>query len=174
LARLPLKYRKKGGTLEMTNGLKSLSLLAMVSLLGLLITGCNLGGAADYGDTGGGSGSQAGAPAAASPNSNMSNIKMPEKRTSEASKENTPNSALNEVIIQNFSFAPATLTVKAGTKVTWVNRDDEPHTAADTDKRFKSSTLDTGDKFSFTFNEPGTYNYYCTLHPKMTGQIIVK
>jgi len=80
----------------------------------------------------------------------------------------------NEIVIQNFAFEPSTLTVKAGTKVTWVNRDDEPHTATATDKRFNSKTLENGDRFSTEFNEPGTYKYYCALHPKMTGQIIVK
>ena len=80
----------------------------------------------------------------------------------------------NEIVIQDFSFQPATLTVRVGTKVTWVNRDDDPHTATATDKRFNSKTLDTGDQFSFEFKEPGTYNYYCALHPKMTGQVIVK
>jgi plastocyanin len=80
----------------------------------------------------------------------------------------------NEIVIQNFAFEPATLTVKAGTKVTWVNRDDEPHTATATDKRFNSKTLENGDRFSMEFKEPGIYKYYCALHPKMTGQIIVK
>ena len=80
----------------------------------------------------------------------------------------------NEIVIQNFAFEPSTLTVKVGEKVTWVNRDDEPHTATATDKRFASKTLDTGDQFSTEFKAPGTYKYYCALHPKMTGQIIVK
>jgi plastocyanin len=80
----------------------------------------------------------------------------------------------NEIVIENFSFEPATLTVKVGTTVTWVNKDDEPHTATATDKRFNSKTLDTGDRFSQEFNAPGIYNYYCALHPKMTGKIIVK
>ena len=80
----------------------------------------------------------------------------------------------NEIVIQNFAFEPATLTVKAGTKVTWVNRDDEPHTATATDKRFNSKTLENGDRFSTEFTQPGTFKYYCALHPKMTGQIIVK
>ena len=80
----------------------------------------------------------------------------------------------NEIVIQNFAFEPSTLTVKAGEKVTWVNRDDEPHTATATDKRFNSKTLENGDRFSTEFNAPGTYKYYCALHPKMTGQIIVK
>lgn len=80
----------------------------------------------------------------------------------------------NEIVIQNFAFEPATLTVKVGATVTWINRDDEPHTATATDKRFNSKTLENGDKFSTEFNAPGTYKYYCALHPKMTGQIIVK
>ena len=80
----------------------------------------------------------------------------------------------DEIIIQNFLFQPSTLTVKVGTKVTWINRDDEPHTATDTEKRFGSKALDIGDSFSTEFTKPGTYNYYCALHPKMTGKIIVK
>ena len=80
----------------------------------------------------------------------------------------------NQIVIQNFAFEPATLTVKPGTKVTWVNRDDEPHTATATDKRFNSKTLENGDRFSMEFNQPGIYKYYCALHPKMTGQVIVK
>ena len=86
----------------------------------------------------------------------------------------TPVTNPNEVVIANFSFEPATLTVKAGTTVTWVNQDDEPHTATATDKRFNSKTLDNGDRFSQEFNAPGVYNYYCALHPHMTGKIIVK
>ncbi|HZT58704.1 MAG TPA: cupredoxin family copper-binding protein [Pyrinomonadaceae bacterium] len=82
--------------------------------------------------------------------------------------------AQNQIVIENFTFKPATLTVKAGTKVTWVNRDDVPHTATDTDKRFNSGALDTDDRFSFTFEKPGTYDYFCALHPKMTGRIVVK
>ena len=82
--------------------------------------------------------------------------------------------AANEIVIQNFAFEPATLTVKAGTKVTWVNRDDEPHTATANDKRFNSKTLENGDRFSMEFSQPGIYKYYCALHPKMTGQVIVK
>ena len=84
------------------------------------------------------------------------------------------NATENEIVIQNFAFEPATLTVKAGTKVTWVNRDDEPHTATATDKRFNSKTLENGDRFSTEFKEPGTYKYYCALHPKMTGEVVVK
>ena len=84
------------------------------------------------------------------------------------------NTDANEIVIQNFAFEPSTLTVKAGTKVTWVNRDDEPHTVTATDKRFNSKTMENGDRFSMEFTKPGTYKYYCALHPKMTGQIIVQ
>ena len=91
-----------------------------------------------------------------------------------AARTNTASANPNEVVIANFSFEPATLTVKAGTTVTWINHDDEPHTATATDKRFNSKTLDNGDRFSQEFNAPGVYNYYCALHTKMTGKIIVK
>ena len=79
-----------------------------------------------------------------------------------------------EVKIDNFSFGPAAVTVAVGTTVTWVNRDDIPHTVVSTEKVFKSKTLDTGDKFSFTFTKAGTYPYFCSLHPKMTGQVVVQ
>jgi plastocyanin len=105
--------------------------------------------------------------------SQMSDMNMPEMHHARVNSETLPTNA-NEIVIENFAFQPATLTVKVGTKVTWVNRDDEPHTATATDKRFNSKTLDNGEQFSTEFNQPGTYNYYCALHPKMTGQIIVK
>lgn len=81
-----------------------------------------------------------------------------------------------EVKIDNFSFGPATLTVSAGTTVTWTNRDDIPHTvvSADDPKIFKSKVLDTDEKFSFTFTKAGTYPYFCSIHPKMTGKVIVQ
>jgi plastocyanin len=81
-----------------------------------------------------------------------------------------------EVKIDNFSFVPASLTVAAGTTVTWTNRDDIPHTVVSNDeaKTFKSKVLDTDDKFSFTFSKGGTYSYFCSIHPKMTGKIIVQ
>jgi len=80
------------------------------------------------------------------------------------------------VTISNFAFAPSVLTVAPGTKVTWANNDEEPHTvmSADGGKMFKSPALDTDDKFSFTFDQPGTYKYFCSIHPHMTGLIIVK
>jgi plastocyanin len=79
-----------------------------------------------------------------------------------------------QVTIDNFNFTPAAVTVHAGTKVTWVNKDDVPHTATSDDKLFGSRALDTDDKFSFTFQTPGTYSYYCSVHPKMTGKVVVK
>ncbi|HXH47848.1 MAG TPA: cupredoxin family copper-binding protein [Terriglobia bacterium] len=78
------------------------------------------------------------------------------------------------VNIENFSFGTATLTVPAGTTVIWINKDDVPHTVVSTEKAFSSSVLDTDDKFSYTFTKPGTYPYYCSVHPKMTAKVVVK
>jgi plastocyanin len=86
----------------------------------------------------------------------------------------TPQPATLEVKIDNFSFGPATLTVAAGATVTWTNRDDIPHTVVSTDKVFKSKVLDTDEKFSYTFTKAGTYAYFCSVHPKMTGSIVVQ
>jgi plastocyanin len=87
-----------------------------------------------------------------------------------------PEASPNQIVIDNFAFRPSTLTVKAGTKVTWVNRDDVPHTATSSVKprAFDSGTLDTDDKFSHVFAKPGTYDYFCALHPRMTGRVVVK
>jgi amicyanin len=79
-----------------------------------------------------------------------------------------------EVKIDNFSFGPGTLTVPVGTTVTWTNRDDIPHTAVSTEGAFKSKVMDTDEKYSFTFTKPGTYPYFCSIHPKMTGKIVVQ
>jgi plastocyanin len=79
-----------------------------------------------------------------------------------------------EVKIDNFSFGPATLTVPVGTSVTWTNRDDIPHTVVSTEGVFKSKVLDTDEKFSFTFSKAGTYPYFCSMHSKMTGKVIVQ
>ena len=77
------------------------------------------------------------------------------------------------VHIANFTFARPTVTVKAGTTVTWVNDDDIPHTVVAVDKSFKSKVLDTGDRFSFAFAKPGQFAYFCSIHPHMTGKVIV-
>jgi plastocyanin len=85
-----------------------------------------------------------------------------------------PSAANAEVKIDNFSFGPETLTVAAGTTVTWTNRDDIPHTIVSTDAVFKSKVRDTDEQFSYTFVKAGTYPYYCSVHPKMTGKIVVQ
>ena len=79
-----------------------------------------------------------------------------------------------EVKIDNFSFGPAAITVPVGTTVTWINRDDIPHTVVSTEKVFKSKVLDTDEKFSYTFTKPGEYPYFCSIHPKMTGKVVVQ
>jgi plastocyanin len=91
-------------------------------------------------------------------------------------KDEAPPEKPNQVVIDNFRFSPRKLTVPAGTKVTWVNRDDVPHTATSTAKPrvFDSKSLDTDDRFEHVFATPGTYEYFCAVHPHMTGQIIVK
>jgi plastocyanin len=86
----------------------------------------------------------------------------------------TSASAAGEVKIDNFSFTPATTTVPTGTTVTWTNSDDVPHTVVSDDKIFKSKVLDTDEKFSYTFTKPGTYSYFCSVHPKMTAKIVVQ
>ena len=82
--------------------------------------------------------------------------------------------ATAEVKIDNFSFGPGTLAVAVGTTVTWTNRDDIPHTIVSSDAVFKSKVLDTDEKFSFTFSKAGTFPYFCSIHPKMTGKVVVQ
>jgi amicyanin len=89
-----------------------------------------------------------------------------------ASAQATP--ATMEVKIDNFTFGPAELTVRAGTTITWTNRDDIPHTVVSTDKAFKSKVLDTDEQYSSTFHTPGTFSYFCSIHPKMTGKVVVQ
>ena len=79
-----------------------------------------------------------------------------------------------EAKIDNFAFTPQTITVKAGDTVTWTNRDDIPHTVTSSTGAFRSKALDTDDTFAFTFATPGTYKYFCALHPHMTGSIVVE
>ena len=78
------------------------------------------------------------------------------------------------VKIDNFTFGPQKLTVKAGDTVTWENVDDIPHTVVATNRSFKSKALDTNDKFSFTFTTPGTFEYFCSLHPHMKASVVVE
>jgi len=79
-----------------------------------------------------------------------------------------------EVKIDNFSFGPGTITVPAGTTVRWVNHDDIPHNVVSNDKSFKSKVLDTDEAFTYTFTKAGTYDYFCSIHPKMTGKVVVQ
>ena len=85
-----------------------------------------------------------------------------------------PVPAPTAVTIGNFTFKNQAITVKPGTTVTWTNADDIPHTVTSTSGAFRSKVLDTGDKFSFTFAKPGQFSYFCSLHPHMTGTVIVK
>jgi plastocyanin len=82
--------------------------------------------------------------------------------------------ATADIAIDNFSFTPREITVASGTTITWVNRDDVPHTVVSTDKKFKSKAMDTDEQFSFTFTDAGTYSYFCSVHPIMIGKITVK
>jgi len=102
----------------------------------------------------------------------MAEMAMPAAAAAQTAALEAPDA----VTIDNFAFGPATISVAAGTKVTWTNRDDEPHTvvSADNPRTFKSGALDTGDNFSFTFDKPGTYRYFCSIHPHMTGTVVVK
>jgi plastocyanin len=84
------------------------------------------------------------------------------------------NKVVQNISIDNFSFTPREITVASGTTVTWVNHDDVPHTVVSTNQEFRSKALDTDDQFSFTFTDAGTYDYFCSVHPVMTGKIIVK
>jgi len=91
-----------------------------------------------------------------------------------ASRAEAPAAPAAQVAIANMSFSPRTLTVTAGTTVTWVNRDGDAHSVESRGKGFASSPLlDTGRKYSYTFTTPGTYDYYCAVHASMTGKIVV-
>ena len=85
-----------------------------------------------------------------------------------------PSAANAAVSIDNFVFGPQTITVPVGATVTWTNKDDIPHTTVSTDGVFKSKVMDTDEKFSFKFTKAGTYSYFCSVHPKMTGKVVVQ
>ncbi|HSZ62512.1 MAG TPA: cupredoxin family copper-binding protein [Terriglobales bacterium] len=91
-----------------------------------------------------------------------------------AAANDQPSAATAAVKIDNFVFGPQTITVPVGATVTWTNSDDIPHTAVSTDGVFKSKVMDTDEKFTYTFTKAGTYPYYCTIHPKMTGKVVVQ
>src|SRR4029079_14242296 len=81
--------------------------------------------------------------------------------------------AAPQVMVDNFSFTPASTSIAAGTTITWTNHDDVPHKIVSTEEKFKSPVLDTDEKFSYRFDTPGTYPYFCSLHPRMTGRVVV-
>lgn len=86
----------------------------------------------------------------------------------------TSGAGQNKIEIKDFAFSPQTITVKSGDKITWINRDEEPHTVVSVGKKFqRSSGLDTDQEFSIIAGAPGTYEYFCSVHPKMTGTIVV-
>jgi plastocyanin len=158
-----------------------LTVLAPLFLSSILLSGCGPGSAAM--DPAGRDSMSAHAITSTEPASGPS-MSSPhattgaEMRTEGRDKEmgSTPKSDPYQITIDNFVFAPAELTVPAGTTVTWVNRDDVPHTATSTSKPrvFDSRALDTDQKFSYVFGTPGTYEYFCAVHPRMTGTIVVK
>lgn len=94
-------------------------------------------------------------------------------RSATAAGQPAPTPA-TEVKVDNFTFSPEVVTVPVNSTVTWTNKDDVPHVIAGTNATFRSKGLDTDDHYSFKFTQPGTYNYYCSIHPKMTGKIIVQ
>jgi plastocyanin len=150
----------------MTNRIQKIGSLGMLILLNSLLAGCG-GISAD--SKGAGGGTMASAPMAERGGSAGSMLRG-------ADPEAAPNPGPQQIVVDNFTFTPAKLTVAVGSQVTWINHDDVPHTATSTLKPrvFNSGTLDTDDQFSYVFGTPGTYDYFCALHPKMAGQIIVK
>src|SRR5882757_7517989 len=103
--------------------------------------------------------------------SSMPGMSMP--ASGSASKAVGAPVTTNAIAIQNFAFSPATVPIKAGTTITWTNRDQDAHTVTATKRSFHSATLNTGDTFRHTFTTPGTYEYLCTIHPFMTATIVV-
>jgi plastocyanin len=116
----------------------------------------------------------AGSDATVDPSGHTVNAGVPDKKSDASKPVDQP--AANEVliVIENFAFVPSEVTIAPGTKVTWINKDEAPHTATSTDKKFNSGGLDTDDRFSFVFNDAGEFPYFCALHPHMTATVTVK
>jgi plastocyanin len=108
-------------------------------------------------------------------NKNTSNQNTPSSASSQSSQNNQSLTSTNSVTIQNFAFTPGDITVKKGTTVTWTNNDSTAHSVNETDnqKGPDSGDLNPGDKYSFTFNQSGTFKYRCNLHPEMLGTVTV-
>jgi plastocyanin len=149
----------------MTSVVRAVALSPLLVLPALLLAGCG-GGTGNTAPVGPGA-----EPAQPAPHP----MSAPSAKPAQANAPEAPADP-HQVFIDNFTFSPRQLTVPAGTRVTWVNREDVPHTATSTSKPrvFDSCTLDTDERFSRVFTTPGTYEYFCILHPKMTGQIVVK
>lgn len=149
----------------MIHRIQTLGSIGLLCFLMFLLVGCSEDSTAST-EQGQGSAS---APMVASTDSGPSQLQS-------MVPEAAPKPGTQQVVIDNFSFSPAQLTIAVGSQVTWVNHDDVPHTVTSTTKPrlFNSGALDTDDQFSHTFPAVGTYNYFCALHPKMTAQIVVK
>jgi plastocyanin len=158
---------------------KSLAVIASV-LTALVIVGCNTNGRQSETGNSTSDGQAERPPVNREPTGVVSPVvdnRIPDASAAESSAPGEKASearSSNQVATDNFTFTPQSLTVPVGTNVTWINRDDVPHTVVDTEKRFRSTALDTDDSFSFTFTAPGEYPYYCGIHPHMTGTIVVK
>ena len=132
--------------------------------LGVLLAGCG-GAAKNTGETGG----------QTTGNHNNSSMHDMPSPPPQANVDATGKNEI-QIVIENFGYSPSDVTIAPGTKVTWINKDEAPHTATSTspDKKFNSGGLDTDDKFSFVFNDKGDYPYFCSLHPQMKATIKVK
>lgn len=91
-----------------------------------------------------------------------------------ATAETAAPAKVQKVAIRGFAFAPQVITVAPGTTIMWTNEDEDPHTVTANGKSFHSTAMDTGERFSFTFTRPGEFAYFCSLHPHMTGKVVVK
>ena len=151
--------------MKMQSNIKQIVIFAIIAIgLSVLLAGCE-GAAKNTGETGGKTSGN-------HDNSAMHNMPPPPPQA------NVDATGKNEIqiVIENFGYSPSDVTIAPGTKVTWINKDEAPHTATSTspDKKFNSGGLDTDDKFSFVFNDKGDYPYFCSLHPQMKATIKVK
>jgi plastocyanin len=175
----------------MTNRMQKIGSIGVLILFSALLAGC-AGTSAEPNGEGGGTptcapsaersdsagGMRQGTDPEAAPNPSPKQILIDHlnRALKESAGHLKPNPRPQQILIDNFTFSPAKLTVSVGSQVTWINHDDVPHTVTSTAKPkfFNSGTMDTDDQFSHVFQKPGTYDYFCALHPMMTAQIIVK
>ncbi len=143
-----------------SNIVRIIKLAIFATAVGIALAGCQ-SATKDTGDTGG---------------KRVDNDPAMQGMQSPPPQANVDATGKNEVqiVIENFAFSPSDVSIAPGTKVTWINKDEAPHTASSTDKKFNSGGLDTDDKFSFVFNDKGDYPYFCALHPQMKATIKVK